>query len=139
MRIGIILSLINLACRHTVTKHFLDVAHGHGDRLVHLGGGVEIGPILEMVAISSLVVHPRKRISKQLPLPLVGTAAALIVARPRKKLGGRIFGKVMKQTLEANPRPKAVRDHAVAVSGDGPKVQKCLILDKITPLDTIIQ
>ena len=124
MLVGIVFALVDFACRHTVTKHLLDIAHRHFHRLIHFGCGIEVIPILKVVAISALVVHPRHGIAVELTLTLVGTARALIILRAREKLGGRIFGKIMKKPLPTNPCPKAMGNDAVAVLGDRAKMAK---------------
>ena len=89
------LSAINLAGGHTVAKHFDDEAQGHFHGNVFFLHRIDIYPIFKMVAISSLMVHPGKRVSVLLPLPLVGASGAQIMLCARNKLGGRIFGQVM--------------------------------------------
>ena len=123
MRIGIILALIDLTCRHAVAEHFFDVARGHFDGLVHFGDGVDVIPIFKVVAVAPLVVHPRIRATKELALALVGASISLIVARAGDKLGGRIFGEVVKKPLPANACAKAMPNNAMAMARDGAKMQ----------------
>jgi hypothetical protein len=85
-----------------------------------------------MVAVSALVVHPRIGKTVNLSLALVRTARALIVFCTRDELGGRVLGKIVKKTLPADPRAEAMRDHPMAVLGDGAKMQKRM--DHILPL-----
>lgn len=122
MRVGVVFSLIDLACCHAVTKHLLDVADRHRDRLIELGFGVEIVPILKMMAISALVVEPCGGISEQLALALIWAACTLVIACARQKLGGRILGKIVKKPLPADARAEAMRNDTVAVLGNGVKM-----------------
>ena len=77
-----------------------------------------------MVAVASLVVHPRLRISKQLTLALIGATRPLIVACARDKFGWTIFGQIVKKALKPDPCTEAMRNHAMAVLGDSMEVQK---------------
>ena len=70
--IGIILAAIDLASRYAVTEHFGQIAHRHGHRLIALRCHVEVIPILKMVFVSALVVHPCERVAKKLPLLSLG-------------------------------------------------------------------
>ena len=106
------------------TKHFLDVTQRHSHGLVLLTFRIEVYPILKMVPVASLVVHPSQGIAKQLPLPLVRTAGALIISRSRQKFHKTVFGEVVKQPLPSDPCPKAMRDHTMSVTGNGLKMQQ---------------
>ena len=122
--VGIVLALVDFACCHAVAKHLLDVAHGHFDGFIQLCFGVDVVPILKMVAVAPFVVHPCIGAAEKLTLALVGAAVALIVARAREKFGGRIFREVVKKPLPANACAKTVRNDAMAVACDGGKMQK---------------
>ena len=122
MAIGIVLSLIDFACRHAVTKHFFHKTQRHFDRFVHFCGGVDIVPIFKMVAVSPLVVHPRIGTAEEFAFALVGTSRALIIARAGDELGGRILGEVVKKSLPADACAEAMPNDAMAVSCDGSKM-----------------
>lgn len=122
MLVRVILPLIDLTGGNAVAEHLLNVTDRHPDGIVGLGNGVDVGPILIMVAVATLVVHPRRTVAENLALALVRTPRSLIVARARQKLGGRIFGKVVKQPLKTDPRAEAMQDHAVTVLCDGVKM-----------------
>ena len=124
MLVGVIFALINLACRYAVAEHFFDVSQGHFNGFVHLCGWVDVVPIFKMVAVASLVVHPRIRAAEEFAFALVGAPCALIIARAGDELGGRIFGEVVKKSLPADACAKAMPNDAMAVACDGSKMQK---------------
>ena len=123
MRIGIILALIDLACRHAVAEHFLYKTDGHFDGLIHFGFDVDVIPILKMVAVAPLVVHPSKGAAIELAFTLVGASVTLIVARTEDELGGREFGEIVKKPLTADAGAKAMPNDAMAMACDGAKMQ----------------
>ena len=120
--VGVVLSLIDLACRYAVAEHFLDKAQGHFDGLVHFCGGVDVVPIFKVVTVAPLVVHPRVGAAKELAFAFVGASRALIIARTGNKLGGRIFGEVVEKPLPANSCTEAVPNDTMAVPCDGAKM-----------------
>ena len=124
MGVGVVFALIDFACRYAVAEHLFDVSQGHFDGLIHFCGGVDVVPILKMVAVAALVVHPRMRAAKEFAFALVGASVALIVARAGDELGGRIFGKVVKKPLPANACAETMTYNAMAMSRDGAKMQK---------------
>ena len=122
VRVGVVLSLIDLACRHAVAEHFFDVARGHFDGPIHFGLNVDVIPIFKVVAVASLVVHPRIGAAIELAFALVGASISLIVARARDKLGGRIFGEIVKKPLPADACTKAMTNNAMAMARDRAKM-----------------
>ena len=92
MRVGVILSLIDFACRYTVTEHLFDVSQRHFDRLVEFSGWIDVVPIFKVVAVAAFVVHPCIGAAINFALAFVGASRALIIARAGDKLGGRCGG-----------------------------------------------
>ena len=68
------------------------------------------------------MMHPCKRISIYLALPLVGASVAKVMARAGNKFGRRIFGKIVKQPLKSNTGTKTVCNHPMAMPCNGFKV-----------------
>ena len=122
MRVGIVFPLVDFACRYAVAEHFFDVSQGHFNGFVHLCGWIDVVPIFKMVAVAALVVHPRIGAAKELAFALVGAPCALIIARAGDKLGGRIFGEVVKNPLPADACAKAMPNDAMAVACDSSKM-----------------
>ena len=117
--VGILLPQIDLAGCHPVTEHFRHIPGGHGHRL-HLPGRRHIvRPVLEMMAVPPLVVHPGKGVALVLPLPLVGAPGADIIPGAGNEFRGSILGQVMPQPLPENPRPPAVPHDSMPMSGNG--------------------
>ena len=87
-----------------------------------------------MMAVSSLMVQPSRRIAKQLAFPLIGASGSLVIFCACKKLHGRILGKIVKQSLKANSRLEAMGDHTVAVLGNGAKM-----LDRMYHTDPLLR
>jgi hypothetical protein len=75
-----------------------------------------------MVLVSSLVMHPGKRIAKNLAFLFVGTASSEVIFRAWDKLCGRILGKIVKKPLKTDPRLETMADNGVAVLGYGVKM-----------------
>ena len=124
--VGIGISPIDLTGRHAVTEHFNHKALRHTHGTHKLGNRIVIGPIFEMMSIASLVVHPCVGKAVCLPFSLVGRSVALIVFCSRPKLGGAVFGQIVKQPLKADSGLEAVADHLVTVTGDGSEMRKRL-------------
>ena len=120
--VGVVLSLIDFACRYTVAEHFFDVSRGHFDGFVHFCLYVNVVPIFKVVAVAPFVVHPCIGAAKELTLALVGASCALVVARAGDEFGGRIFGEVVKKPLPTNACAKTMRNYAVTVACDGAKM-----------------
>ena len=77
-----------------------------------------------MVAVAPLVVQPGGRIAEKLALTLVGAAVALVVSRAGEEFGRAILGEVVKKTLPADARAKAMRHYLMPMARDGDKMQK---------------
>ena len=75
-----------------------------------------------MMAISSLMVQPRRRIAKQLAFTLIRTSGSLIIFCTRHELYGRVLGKIVKQSLKTNSRLEAMSNYPMAVLGNGAKM-----------------
>ena len=123
MRIGIILALIDLTCRHAVAEHFFYKTDGHFDGLIHFGFDVDVIPILKMVAVAPLVVHPSKGAAIELAFAFVWASISLIVARAGNELGRRELGEIVKKPLPANACAEAMPNDAMAMACDGAKMQ----------------
>jgi hypothetical protein len=114
---------IDLAGSHPVTEHLCQKAHRHFHRLDPFGFRVIVRPVLEVVAVAPLVVHPRQRIAVCLTFGFVGAAfAVLIIADTLPELCGAVLGKIVAQSLPEDPRFAAVPDNGVPVPGDGGKM-----------------
>ena len=72
-----------------------------------------------MMFIASLVMEPRERVAVLFALLFVGTAVSLIVLDSRQKLGGAVFGEVVKKPLETDARLKAMLDHQMPMLCNG--------------------
>lgn len=113
--VGVVFALVYLACGYAVAEHLNNEPKRHLDRLDPSCCGLVIGPILKVMPVSSLVVHPRGRISVLFALLLVGTACALKIAHPCHKLGGAVLGQVMPKPLPKYTGLIAMLDNGVTV------------------------
>ena len=96
-RVCIILTLINLTRSYTVAEHFNQEVYRHLNRLIAFRLGIHIIPVLKMMTVTSLMVHPRYRIAVLFSLRFIGTSHSLIIPYPHPKLSRAVFGKIMKQ------------------------------------------
>lgn len=122
--IGISLTLIDLARRHTVTKHLNNKAERHFHGAVFLYLGIDIHPIFKMMAVAPFMVHPSAGKTEFFSFCLIRASRAEVVLCTRDKLCRRIFGQIVKEPLKANTGPKAMVYHAVSVACDGIKMSK---------------
>ncbi len=127
MATRVVLALIDLACRDTVAEHFGEIAIGHFDTGTAFCYRIIVVPILEMVAVSPLVVHPCAGMSVGGALSLVRASSAEKEAGAGEKLGRAVFGEVMCEPLPKDAASRGMRDHAVTVLRDDPKM-----LDRMT-------
>ena len=117
-RVGVGRALIRLAGRDPVGDHLAQILHRHIDRLIHSCLGAQVCPVFKMVPVAALVVHPGKGIAVRLALGGVRAAVALIIADAGKKLGGRIFGQGMRQSLPDQAHPEAAAHDQMPVVCD---------------------
>ena len=87
----VIFAVVDFACRNSVAEHFYHVSDGHFHVFNLLCLGVVVVPVFVMVAVSALVVHPRKRTTVNFTLTLVGTSVALKKPCSGDKLGGAVL------------------------------------------------
>ena len=99
---------VGLARRNAVAEHFehifqrhLHAAHPRAVRRV-------VDPVFQMMAVSSLVVQPRRTVSLFAPLDFVRAAVALIIPRTRPELDRTEFAEVVRESLTVKTDAPAV-------------------------------
>ena len=78
-----------------------------------------IHPIFQMVPVAPFVMQPGRRIAFVFALLVVWTVVTGVIFCAEQKLGGRIFGKVMQQSLPVKPQPETALQHQPFVTCDG--------------------
>ena len=122
MVVVIFVAAIDLGCGHTVAKHLHYKAQRHFDWDICFFLLGKIAPILEVVPVSSLVMHPCGGVPFFFSFRSIGAASSLKVMRTCKKFCGRIFGQIVKQSLHTDTGAEAMNNNAVSVSGNNEKM-----------------
>ena len=94
----------------------------HLQRLILVGYRAHICPVLKMVTIAALVVHPRQRIAILPALLLRRAKGALVIPSTTPEFRWRIFGKIVGKTPPVQSHLEAVLPHQVPVMGNGSKM-----------------
>ena len=124
IRRRIVFAPVDLAGRHPVAEHLRHVFQRHLHRLKtplfirRLGGVIPPGivdPILEMVPVAPLVVHPGPAAAGLLPLLVVGAAEALVVAASRKELLRTVFREIVGKPLPVQAYLKTQSSYGVSL------------------------
>ena len=116
--VGIVFSVVSLACRQSVAKHLLDVPDRHFHRLQLSCFRVIVRPIFKVMAVPALMVHPRHRISRCFSFGFVGTSVTLKILCSGDKLRRRILRQIVPKPLEKYTCPDTVRNDLVPVFCD---------------------
>ena len=120
--VGVFAALIDLAGGNAVTEHFGYIFERHFAP-AHVGLSVlpdaVVDPILEVMAVASLVMQPGKAHAVLLALGVVRTAVALVIFRAAPELAGRVLAQVVQQSLPVKAETKAVSAHQVPMMRDG--------------------
>ena len=120
--VGVLVLEVGPARRDAVAEHLGDVAQRHFApahvRLSVLPDAV-VDPILEVMAVASLVMQPGKAHAVLLALGVVRTAVALVIFRAAPELAGRVLAQVVQQSLPVKAETKAVSAHQVPMMRDG--------------------
>ena len=114
----------------------------HLQRLILVGYRAHICPVLKMVTIAALVVHPRQRIAILPALLLRRAKGALVILRTTPEFRWRVFGKIVGKTPPVQSHPEAVLLHQVPVMSNGSKMSDGMHLLPplcFTPFIIIIQ
>ena len=114
----------------------------HLQRLILVGHRTHIGPVLKVVAVASLMVHPCQRIAILPALLLRRAKGALVILRTTPEFRWRIFGKIVGKTPPVQSHPEAVLLHQVPVMSNGSKMSDGMHLLPplcFTPFIIIIQ
>lgn len=87
----ILFSIIYLTRSHAVTEHLFYIAKRHFYRLFHSSLRMIILPVLKMMLVSSLMMHPRDGISVYFPFFSVWASIPLIIFCSRDKFCRTVF------------------------------------------------
>ena len=121
----IVFAAVGLAGRKTVAEHLCNIFCRHLNTGNALGGIVR--PVLKMVAVTALMMHPGGAVALGFALAVVGAVVALKVLYTGPELHRGVLGKVVGQPLPVKPQTKAVFAHQCAVVVHGfqmsPEVQ----------------
>lgn len=117
--------VICFAGRHTVAEHFHHIVEWHlqWDIVIHF---ILVLPILIVVFVCVIVVHPTWRISKCFSAILVRAICARVVSCNRH-LRRRILTQVVKEPLFIEPHFETQLTHILAMGVDGFKVRNVIL------------
>ena len=114
-----VLSPVDLAGRQTVAEHLRHIFLRHLHAADAAAVPQVVRPVLKVVAVAALVVHPGAAVALGLPLGVVGTVVPLEVADAHPELPGGVLGEVVGQPLPVEPQAEAVPADQPAVMIDG--------------------
>ena len=116
---GEVLAPVDLAGGQPVAEHLRHVLLRHLHAADAAAVPQVVRPVLKVVAVAALVVHPGAAAALGLPLGVVGAAVPLEVPDAHPELPGGVLGEVMSQALPVEPQAEAVPADQPPVMIDG--------------------
>ena len=122
--VGVLIAVVDAACRYPVTEHLQHVAERHLDAVHRPGLFADpvVRPVFQMVLVASLVMHPGRGVAEITALRIIRTPEPLVVFHARKKLFRRILRQIVGQALPVQTKTEAVVHDEQPVAGDGPEM-----------------